>query len=235
MARYVVDGRLGAVCFGDDDPVLLDAWTTLVTITPPLQLTDLALFGGFTGSSGGDEETLAFVNSTDDSGELFQMSINLGTFHDDENQAKLTVAHEFSHVFTATPLQLDRSDEAFQDCSTYLAAEGCYLADSLMYRWIEQFWGDWIDQIDPEADASVADGEERCSLDPGFFGPYAASSPEEDFAESFSAFVFGVEASTGAQQRKLDFMAAQPGLVEFRDRADAAGWSPIANEFDPCG
>lgn len=72
-------------------------------------------------------------------------------------------------------------------------------------------------------------------MNPGFLGPYSASNPEEDFAETFSAFVYRLEATTPEVQAKLDWMADQPGLVEFRDRADAAGLGPLPNRFEPCG
>lgn len=236
VAHVVVGGSLGAVCFGDENPTLIEAWEALAVITPSLQLADLALFGGFD-TPGGDEVTLAFVNVVDDDdGSAFQMSVNLEEYEYDGNEALLTMAHEFSHVFTGLSTQLDRSDEAFDSCDTYLASDGCYRADSLMYQWITQFWGGGlIDQIDPYEEASGADGQERCDLNPGFFGAYAASNPEEDFAESFSAMVFRLDAKSDAQQDKIDWLAAQPGLVEFQDRAIQAGIGPLDNNFDPCG
>lgn len=39
---------------------------------------------------------MAFVSSIDDDGTLFQMSVNLDLFEDDENEAYLTMAHAFS-------------------------------------------------------------------------------------------------------------------------------------------
>lgn len=235
-AHYVVEGNLGAVCFGDEDPTLVQAWEELAVITPGLQLADLGLFGGFIGGGEGDEVTLAFVNSLDDAGTLFQMSVNLDSYDEDTNEALLTMAHEFTHVFTAQVSQIDRSVDSAAGCDTYYNAEGCYLPGSVMAQWIQLFWGNGlIDQIDPDAEASGADGEARCALNGGFFGPYAASSPEEDFAESFSAFVYQLDTNTPGQQAKFDWMASQAGLVEFRDRAIAAGIGPLQNNFDPCG
>ncbi|CAN5465478.1 hypothetical protein BH23ACT6_BH23ACT6_06100 [soil metagenome] len=46
---------------------------------------------------------------------------------------------------------------------------------------------DFRDQVDPEDEPSAADGPARCDADAGFFGAYAATTTEEDFAESFSA------------------------------------------------
>ncbi len=235
-ARYVVDGTLGAVCLGQDDARLTQSWEALATITPPGQLTDLGVFSGIASREDGDEITVAFVEALEVDGSLFQMAVNLDAYVEDPDEAQLTMAHEFSHVFTAIPSQLNRSVEAVEDCATYDNGEGCYFEDSIMYAWIEEFWGDGlIDQVDPFEEASADDGQERCDADPGFFGAYAASTPEEDFAESFSVFVFDVETFTDAQRARIDWIAAQPGLTEFRARADAAGWTGLPNNFDECG
>jgi hypothetical protein len=44
-----------------------------------------------------------------------------------------------------------------------------------------------------------------------------------------------VPAANDDQQRKLDWLAAQPGLAEFHDRAVAAGLAPVDYRFDECG
>ena len=233
--HVVVDGILGEPCLGDEDPTLLDAWNTLAVIAPTLARADLGLFGGFTGEDDGDEATLAFVNAMDDDGTLFQMSVNLDAFEDDVNESYLTMAHEFSHVFTQLPSELDRSVEAEASCATYDNGEGCFLPDSLMALYIDEFWpGDLLDDVDPSEDATVASGAERCELNADFLGPYAASNPEEDFGETFSAFVFRLDTDS-AIDAKTDWMAEQPGLVEFRNRATEAGLTPLENNFERCG
>ncbi len=234
-AYDVIGGELADVCFGTDDPAIVAAWNDLATIAPPGQLTDLALFGGF--EPDGDEaaETLAFVNAIDADGSQFQMSVNTVEAAVDPGELLLTLAHEFSHVFTATSTQLDRTDEAIDACDTYFNGDGCYLPDSLVLAWIGAFWDDDVlAGVDPFED-SPDDADERCALDEGFFGVYAATNPEEDFAEAFSAFVFRVEPATGGQAARIDWIEQQPGLAEFRDRADAAGMTPLANNFDICG
>jgi len=235
-SAYVVnDGQLGELCFGDDDDTILAAWDSLVTITPAGQLGDLTLFGGF--EPDGDEaaETMAFVNTVDVDGNSFQMSINTIEALADPDELLLTLAHEFTHVFTATPKQLDRTDEAIDDCATYFNGEGCYVDDSLMLAWIDAFWEpEVLASMDVEVD-SPDDADERCANDDGFFGSYAATSPEEDLAEAFSAFVFRLDAVTDGQAERLSWIEEQPGLVEFRDRADDAGMTPLENNFDVCG
>ncbi len=234
-AYVVVDGELGELCFGNDDETILDAWDALATITPDGQLGDLVLFGGFEPDGEGAEETLAFVNAVDSDGSGFQMSINTLDAIADPDELLLTLAHEFTHVFTATPDQLDRSDEAIDGCVTYFNGDGCYLADSLMSDWISEFWDPGVlATVDP-LEESVDDADARCVDDDGFFGPYAASNPEEDFAEAFSAFVFDLEPATDGQADRLGWIATQPGLADFRDLAEAAGLTPLANNFAVCG
>ncbi|WP_040494979.1 hypothetical protein [Ilumatobacter nonamiensis] len=235
-AYLVVGGALGELCRGEPDPRLVEAWETLATIAPAEQLGDLGLFTAFEAAEEGDEITLAFVSALDAEGSLFQMSIGLDSFVADPDEALLTLAHEFSHVFTSMPTQIDRTVEAGDNCVTYDNGEGCFLADSLIFQWIEEFWGDGsIDDVDPRAETSASEGEQRCADDAGFFGPYAASDPEEDFAEAFSAYVFAVDPATPEQQERLEWLAAQPGLAEFRDRAVDAGLTPVPNRFEVCG
>lgn len=233
-AYYVVDGELGIPCLGEGNETVEKAWKILADLTPLEQLNDLALFAGFQSSEEGDEVTLAYVNSVDENS-LFQMSVNVAEADIDENELALTLAHEFSHVFTATSPELDRDAEA-ASCATYWSGDGCYVEGGLLASWIDEFWRpDLIEQVDPNAEATGADGQERCDLNAQFFGAYAASNPEEDFAETFSAFVLRVPAMSDDQQSKLDWIAGKPGLVEFRDRAVAAGYGPQDNNFDPCG
>jgi hypothetical protein len=234
-AYVVVNGELGGRCFGIDDDAILEAWNALATITPEGQLGDVVLFGGFEPDGEVAEETLAFVNAVDSAGSGFQMSINTVDAIADPDELLLTLAHEFTHVFTATPEQLDRTDEAIDDCTTYFNGDGCYLDDSLMFGWITEFWDPDVLATVDRFQESVVDADARCLADDGFFGPYAASNPEEDFAEAFSAFVFGLEPVTDGQAERLEWIAAQPGLVEFGDRAAAAGLTPLANNFEICG
>ena len=132
----VVDGSPGPACLGVDDPIVLAAWEILETITPPQLLGGLALFGGF--EPDGDEaaDTLAFVTALDANGDAFQMSINTDRIRGGRRGARaLTMAHQFSHVFTSTPDQLDRTYEGIDSCDTHFNGEGCYLPDSLMVAW----------------------------------------------------------------------------------------------------
>ena len=233
-AHEVVEGELGPVCYGDEDPVLADSWQILADIVPQEDLADLGVFAGFESNEDGDEVTVAFVNLLGDGGQL-QMSVNLAESEVDPDALTLTLVHEFAHVLTQTEDQLDLAADP-DDCPTFYNGSGCFLEGSLMDEWIAAFWADGsADEVDP-FETSVAGGEERCALDPGFFGPYAASAPEEDFAEALSAFVLQVPAQSDEQQERLDFFEDHPNLVEQRDRAEDAGYGPYdETAFDICG
>lgn len=234
VAHVVVDGVLGEACFGEPDERLTRSWRVLAAITPDGQLGDLSLFGGFVSSEDG-ETTLAYVNTLNIEGSEYQMSINVDEAEADPDELQLTMAHEFSHVFASLSSQLDRyvlPDE----CTTWDNGEGCYHNDSLMWEWIQLFWDDGlIDQINPLVAPSGFAGEVRCAVHGRFLGSYAASSPEEDFAESFSAFVFQLEVDTPGLRQKMEWFAQQPGLAEFRNRAVENGLGPLPNEFEECG
>ena len=233
VGHLIVDGELGPVCFGESNDSVLEAFEELAIITPPDQMTDLALFAGFNWVGQQDEVTLAYVFPVDEAASQFVMAIEVEEFTNDREIASLTNAHEFAHVFTQTESELD-TDTTADECDTYWNDVGCFREDSLMWTWMLEFW-DPADLAALDGEATVAGGEQLCSLDNSFFGSYAASNPEEDFAEAFSAYVYGLEAATDGQAEKIAWLAEQPGLSEFRDRADAAGLTPLPNSFDLCG
>ena len=232
-AAYVVGGKLGATCFGERDPSLIAAWKRLAAIAPPSELRNLALFAGYTST---DDTDLAFVNALDDPGRRFQMSVNLDAFDDDVSEAQLTMAHEFAHVFTGVPDQIDRSVGPDDPCSTWFEGEGCYRPTSIMAAWIDAFWtADELASIDPDHEPDVSDGERLCNIDPGFLGAYSATRPDEDFAETFAAYVYRVEAPAPEVQDKFDWMDRRPELAAFRERAIAADLGPLEGDFETCG
>ena len=217
------------------DAALEAIWADLATMAPVALRRDLDVVSLFDAPDQGDDVTLAFVTAMDDAGTRFQMAFNAAASDEDPDELLLTTAHEFSHVFTATPDELDRVIQP-EACRTYDNGEGCYRDGARMLDWIAAFWSDdQLADVGTADDPDVADGEERCAADAGFLGPYAATTPEEDFAESFSAFVLDVEPATPGQAERLAWFAEDPELAEVRDRARAAGLGPLPNTFATCG
>ena len=234
-AYPVVDGALGPPCLGERDARLEAAWATLATIAPAEALAPIGLFAGFAFAGESDEVMMAWVNLHDDAGEVFQISLDPDALEGWPEDTRLTMAHELAHVISARPSEVDRGEVALAACRTFSNGAECFRPDSLVHRWVAEFWRDEIGAIEVPDEPAVADGQARCDADAGFFGPYSASTPEEDFAQSFAAHVFGLEPRSDGQRRRLDWMAAEPELAGYRERAEAAGLAQMDYAFEACG
>jgi hypothetical protein len=232
VAAYAVsDGVIEGLCAGEPDDRLDVAWEELTSIVPAADLADVGVVAGFDDP---DSDVLAFATPLGTGNDRFGIVVNLPLAIDDPEQMRLTLAHEMSHVFTQTPDQLDL-EVAPEDCPTFHNGNGCFLDDALLMTWIDRFWS--AEQLASIPDPTQGDepgAEARCSADPGFLGVYAASSPEEDLAESFSAYVFGLDVPAAVQPR-LDFFAQRPEFQAYRDQALAHPEGVPTSPFDECG
>jgi len=231
-AAFVVEDQVVVgVCAGEPDERLDRAWEELTAIVPVDQLSDLRVFAGFDDPG---SDVLAFATLLGDSNDRFAVVVNLPLAVDDADELRLTLAHEMSHVFSQTPDQLDVDVEP-ADCPTVHNGNGCFLDGALVLDWIDRFWSDeQLASIPDPAEADEAGAPDRCSLDPGFLGSYAASSPEEDFAESFSAYVFDLDVPVEVQPR-LDFFAQRPEFDAYRELARTDERGPPVGDFEECG
>ncbi len=230
-AIAVDDGDLVGQCLGETDERLVAAWEELTAIAPLDELADVDIIAGFDEPDG---DTLAFAGMLGDTNDSFVVAVNLASAADDPEELRLTLAHEMSHVFAQTPDQLD-IDLDPSECDTFHNGNGCFYGDAYVTLWIEAFWTQ--EQLDSMPDPTATDeegGEDRCTLVPSFLGTYAATHPEEDLAESFSAFVFSLPVPD-AVQPKLDFFEDYPELVAFRELVESEGVPTPPNNFDECG
>ena len=225
----IEDGFFAGLCWGDPDEAVTGAFELLEAVTVREQLRDLRFIAGFDGGA----DTLAFLAPVDDDYTGFVMAIDTVSAVDDPASLRLTVLHEFAHVFTQRNDQLDVNGDP-DSCSTLWNGAGCFVPGSYLDDWISQFWSEEelrslpFNAVDEEA------GVERCEIDPGFLGAYAASGPEEDFAETYSAFVFDLDVPEGVQPR-MAFFEAYPELVESRALARESNIGSVPNPFDRCG
>ncbi len=231
--QFVVAGEPVAPCFGAVDDRLDDAWALLASIADADDLEKISLLAGYEACSGCD--TLAFVSVLDEEGTFVLMAIDLTAAETDAEELKLTLLHELSHVITLDPTdQLDIDVEP-ETCATYHGGNGCFRSSSLMWAWIDEFWDDEsLDAVSAADGSDESGGERRCDVDPAYTGSYGASSPEEDFAEVFSAFVFDVDLDP-ALDDKLAFFERNERFVRTRDRAFATGNAGVTNSFEGCG
>ncbi len=226
----VLDGELGALCFGVSDPVVESSWASLAAVANSEALADVLLFAGYEAST----DTMAFAGPIDDDNQQFVIAVDILSAADDADELRLTMVHELAHVLTQTPDQLD-TDLLPEECETLWNGLGCFRRDSYVAGWVDRFWTDEdLASLPDDGAIDEAGGEDRCVIEPNFVGSYAASHPEEDFAETFSAWVFSVD--VGAEMTaKFDYFATFPELVVMRQAAIDAGLVDLPSNFDRCG
>lgn len=226
----IEDGRLAGLCWGVPDETVTGAFAVLAVVAPPGGLADVSFVAGFDG--GGD--TVAFVVPVDDAYSGFVMAFDTVAADADPAELRLTVVHEYAHVFTQRVDQLDVTVDR-SSCPTFWNGAGCVVAGSYLDTWINEFWSEEeLRSLPVDGSIDEEGGYERCLVDPGFLGAYAASHPEEDFAEAYSAFVFALDVPPGVESR-MRFFEAIPEFVDVRNRVAAAGFPPVRNLFDVCG
>lgn len=226
----VVDGSLGPLCHGVSDPVVEASWEELAMVASVDLLTDVELFAGYEAAS----DTMAFAGPIDEDHRQFVVAVDVVSAADDVDELRLTMVHELAHVLTQTPDQLD-TELLPEECETLWNGLGCFRPDSYMAGWMDRFWSD-EDLASLPIDGGIDEdgGEDRCLLDPRYVGAYAASHPEEDFADTLSAWVFSVDVNVEVME-KFDYFATFPELVEMREYAIDAGLVDLPSNFDLCG
>ncbi len=236
--HFVVQGEIQPLCYsepaGEEDPRLLDAWNSLIAVTPTELVDDISLVAGYEACSGCD--TLAFVVALDTEATFFLLAVDVVAGAADPDELRLTMMHELTHVFAQAPGDQLIVQPTGDGCATYFNGVGCFTDDSYLWAWIQEFWSP------AELDGLPADGspdddrdaEQRCRSDARYTGAYAAVHPEEDFAETFSAYVYDVETDP-ALADKLAFFDRYPEFVAIRENARELGLAGTEGNFEGCG
>ncbi len=226
----VVDGVLGQLCYGVSDPVVESSWDALAVVANGDLLADVELFAGYEAAT----DTMAFAGPIDEDNRRFVIAVDVVSAADDGDELRLTMVHELAHVLTQTPDQLD-TGLLPEECETLWNGLGCFRTDSYVAGWIDRFWSDEaLASLPVDGAIDEVGGEDRCIVDPNYVGAYAASHPEEDFAETFSAWVFSIDVNAEVLT-KFDYFETFPELVSMRQSAIDAGLVELPSNFDRCG
>lgn len=179
----------------------------------------------------GKENTLGGVKATDES----NTSWNFGIDPADLPKGKITdnhdfihtLIHEFGHIITLNNTQIEPSDAEYQvGDDRYLTMEGLAFKESYINQFVQEFWYKQ-DRIDTWDEIQNIRSEEK-RLDrliifylnnkSSFFTEYAAESPEEDLAESWTYFVLKERPKNDKTEldKKLLFFYQYEELVALR-------------------
>ncbi len=188
----------------------------------------------------GPSGSLGAVEQTDDpeTWSLYMDIQDAGNFPD----LATTLVHEIAHLFTLNTSQVATDWSVFNDpdnhdayergddaCDTYFMFEGCSYPDSYINLFFERYWQEiypeWL-EISYEEDEETFENliEDFYSRYPDqFVSDYAATSPEEDIAESFMYFVLAPRpAGETIAEEKILFFYEFPELTALREAMRAA-------------
>ncbi len=166
--------------------------------------------------------TLAYIVASDDrSG--WTLAVAPPAVQDDDELAD-TLVHELAHLLTLGPDQVDAADGG--PCPTLRTTEGCALPGSVLAGYLATW--------DPTAlalwrraagEGGVVDAEAAADLFAGhpddFVTEYAATSPEEDLAETLAAWCRGKPLPGKALQDKARYLSGRRELRDLPTRCAA--------------
>lgn len=201
-----------------------DIWR-LVTDTLGLPITKKYVYR-FVTYQNPDDPSLGFVKRASRDVSDWYLAINIsGMDLQNEKWVRDTLIialHEYAHMFTLHKSQISyyRSGDKCerQNRYTFERSRTCADEDSYLGQFVSQLWTE--DQLKEVEKRSVRSKQTLYGLYPSsFVTKYAASSPQEDIAESFVDFVLQ-QRPTGQsiREKKMRFFYDYPELVEVRRR-----------------
>jgi len=184
----------------------------------------------------GVDNTLAAVTQTYDDPSEWALQVDILDIKDTYNLT-FTLVHEFGHLLTLNAEQVSPSIPVFNSpddedvlqkevsaCPEYFPGEGCSTSSSYINTWYNRFWVDIYDEWDKVNYAEDDDAYYEMldnfyyKYEDQFVSDYAATTPEEDIAESWAFFVLAPKpnGNTIADQKVL-FFYEYPELVQLRE------------------
>lgn len=152
----------------------------------------------------------AFVETTSGEYQEWTYAIRSDIVKDPDFYADTELmVHELGHVVSYESLSDISSDK--KTCSFYFDEDYCYPLNSYLGQFVKEFWLD-INLRDAEDFHEYYEENTK-----EFVTEYAATNPDEDFAESFSYFVLGAPVDGGEAEDKIDFFSDYPKLLFLKD------------------
>ena len=182
-----------------ESPQVAEVWAIVDATWPENRRADLSQLSVI---REGEHGLVGVVHSARDGGWI--LSIDAADLVHPEIVAE-TVVHELVHVVTLAPSRFEFGDGS--ECEGVRIDLGCVRAGTSLARFAARFW----------PDGAPLDG-----ADDAFVTGYARTAPQEDLAETFTAWVFGWTTPEPANE-KVRFVAADAELAALRGDLLAAG------------
>ncbi len=246
LVTYPINGdQLGAPQFSDQAPPSLSAlehdtqtqeniWKYFAAIIPADQRTELQYYIAATDGKGGMLASVEAFSGQSQAWALVVDPVDAGKPRD----LTFTLLHEFGHLLTLNSTQVQPDQPVLQhpndlqvynqeaaSCPRYFASVGCSLQNSYINQFYDLFWTNiytqWsvVNAAKAQPDYLSLLGRFYRTHETQFVTPYASTSPEEDMAETWAAFVLNPKpADDSIAHRKVLFFYGFPGLVDLRNR-----------------
>ena len=183
----------------------------------------------------GDVSTLAFVQYLKQEEPNWGLAVNTNSIDLDDKvwtrDLAVTLIHEYAHMLTLANNQVNHRLRSADVCArdgTYfmpVGGEGCTKSKSYLNVFVEEFWNDASIKKAAQARALGKTKDLYAANEDVFVTWYAATSPEEDIAESFTNFILERKPTSDEKVRdqKILFFYEYPALVTLREEIrDAA-------------
>lgn len=214
--------RPGTAASGDA-AALWDEWSQLVPAyySRRVEVFELASDGAGPGTFA------AYVSPLDDGGTRWRLAIDPVDHAQDPTHYERTLVHELGHVLTLSDsFELRPTTTlagALAACPGPATTVGCIDPDSLLGRWIEEFWTaedvTAADRMRGSADGPAPPGVITAryrEVRDRYVSPYATTDPEEDIAESIAALAFRDPVRPRSEAaEKLAMLEQDPQIFAF--------------------
>lgn len=185
-------------------------------------------------TDGEDEKTgaLGALNENNKEWQLVIDPIDVDFTSEDETritQSIYTLVHEFGHLLTLNHTQIKPAEKKkLTEGNPYVTIEGIATKESYINKFVEEFWGGGLLTEWDHIQKNFCVTEQKSCLEKlyglykenytDFLTDYAAESPEEDIAESWTAFVLGerYQNPETIAEKKVNFFYQFEELVYYR-------------------
>lgn len=183
----------------------------------------------------GRSRILGGVRRTDHNPDEWELRVDVLDARD-QHELTYTLLHEFGHLLTLKASQVSFDPAIYEDpdnqevydraeaaCPNYFSGDGCSLPDSYLNEFFMRYWSEFFEEWqnidkakeDPSYQDRLYEFYEAHANQ--FLTEYAATSPEEDMAESLAFFVLSPKPGlTSIANEKILFFHEFPELVQLR-------------------